>query len=194
MPVSVARAKQCSERLRDHAQAGGVIDMSDFCLHEAQAQLQLGLLGLPESFMDSTNRALRHGFSMDPSSEPGKLSQAMADVMNSIRETKGFCLPSEVAESACPVKGPLSRALQTSEFDAMTDYGNALLILFAGHDTTGHALTWCLFELARHPEHQKLLQQEVDDFFGKLDDREPTYTELSQLPFMDRCDVATENV
>ena len=71
MPVSLARAKQCSERLLDSARTGEPIDMSAFCLHEAQAQLQLALLGLPEEFMDATNADLRRAFSLDPEAEPG---------------------------------------------------------------------------------------------------------------------------
>jgi len=86
-----------------------------------------------------------------------------------------------------PVRGPLSRALQKSEFGTMTDYGNALLILFAGHDTTGHAMTWLLFELARHPEYQREVQKELDHFFSELAGRDPEYRDLSRLPFLDRC-------
>ena len=71
MPVSVGRAKQCSERLLDCARSGEPVDMSAFCLHEAQAQLQLALLGLPEEFMDATNADLRRAFSLDPQAEPG---------------------------------------------------------------------------------------------------------------------------
>ena len=106
----------------------------------------------------------------------------MAGVMEKAKTDKGLALPGE----GCPVRGPLSRALQTSEFGPMTDYGNALIILFAGHDTTGHALTWLFFELARHPEHQQQLQQEVDAFFTELAGRDPEYRQLSKLQFMDR--------
>jgi len=42
----------------------------------------------------------------------------------------------------------------------------ALLQLFAGHDTTGHTMTWLLFELARHPDIQAEVQQEADAFFA----------------------------
>jgi cytochrome P450 len=62
-----------------------------------------------------------------------------------------------------------------------------LLILFAGHDTTGHTMTWLLFELCRNPAFQLELQAEVDNFFKMLDGRDPTYQELSELDFMNRC-------
>ena len=35
--------------------------------------------------------------------------------------------------------------------------------LFEGHDTTASGLTWMLYCLAKYPEHQKKVQQEIDD-------------------------------
>lgn len=183
MPVSRDRAKRCGERLRTAAQKGQAVDMSDFCLHEAQAQLQLALLGLPEDFMEATNADLRRAFQLAPDALPGRLSEVMAEVMRLAKEDSSLALPSD----GRPVRGPLSRALQTSDFGLMTDYGNALIILFAGHDTTGHAMTWLLFELARHPDYQRELQREVDTFFSELDGRDPEYRDLSRLEFLDRC-------
>jgi len=69
------------------------------------------------------------------------------------------------------------------------NYGNMLLVLFAGHDTTGHTMTWLLLEAARHPEVQRRLHAEVDAFFSELSGRDPTYSDLGsgRLSFMDRC-------
>ena len=47
------------------------------------------------------------------------------------------------------------RAVQTGGFKPSTAYGNMLIVLFAGHDTTGHTMTWLLFELARNPGIQR---------------------------------------
>lgn len=185
LPVSHARAQSCAERL-EVAAAAGPVDMSDFLLHEAQAQLQLALLGLPEDFMEATNADIRANFSNSPDAPVGKLSQAMAEVMRRAMEDKTLALPSD----GCPVRGPLARAVQTSPdvgVGPSASYGNALLILFAGHDTTGHCMTWLLFELSRHPKFQTELQQEVDGFFNALGGREPTYADLSKMPFLDRC-------
>lgn len=185
LPVSAARAKLCAERLAVAA-AAGPVDISDFFLHEAQAQLQLALLGLPEEFMDATNADIRHNFMATPDAPIGKLSEAMAEVMKRAKEDQTLALPSDPR----PVHGPLSRALQTSPdvgVGPAANYGNALLILFAGHDTTGHCMTWLLLELCRHPEYQRELQREVDAYFEMLDGREPTYEDLGQLSFLDRC-------
>eukprot|EP00913_Durusdinium_trenchii_P029038 g27227.t1 len=153
----------------------GPVDMSNFLLHEAQAQLQLALLGVPEEIMEETNAGIRQTFMLSPDAKIGHLSEAMKGLMKLAREDASVALPSD----GCPVRGPLSRALQTGHFASSTDYGmlgcyfcivrdrdesgprNLLLILFAGHDTTGHTMTWLLFELARHPEIQ---QQDLSGF------------------------------
>jgi len=85
------------------------------------------------------------------------------------------------------VKGPLSRVVGTADLTSTAAYGNMLLILFAGHDTTGHTMTWLLFELSRNPVVQAELQAEVDRFFQDLGGRDPTYRDLSKLELMDKC-------
>lgn len=182
LPVSLARAKECSQRLAKLAKTGPV-DMSDFLLHEAQAQLQLALLGIPEEIMDQTNAGIRKTFMLNPDAKIGHLSDSMKKIMNAAQTDASVALPSD----GCPVRGPLSRALQTGHFPSSTDYGNMLLILFAGHDTTGHTMTWLMFELARHPEIQKQVQEEVDGFFESLNGRDPTYQDLSGFDLLDRC-------
>jgi len=188
LPTSRDRAKACCHRLSEPSATAAVVDMSDFLLHEAQAQLQLALLGLPESFMESTNQDIRRAFMIHPDAEPGKLSEAMRAIMQKGVEDHTFTLPTDVsAGEKGVVCGPLMRAVQKSELGPTANYGNLLLILFAGHDTTGHAMTWLLFELARHPVFQRKLQLEVDAFFESLDGRDPEYEDLGRLGFLDRC-------
>eukprot|EP00427_Karlodinium_veneficum_P007752 CAMPEP_0169088034 /NCGR_PEP_ID=MMETSP1015-20121227/14542_1 /TAXON_ID=342587 /ORGANISM="Karlodinium micrum, Strain CCMP2283" /LENGTH=566 /DNA_ID=CAMNT_0009148289 /DNA_START=114 /DNA_END=1815 /DNA_ORIENTATION=- len=186
LPISLSRAKHCADRLASLSTGGAAVDMSDFLLHEAQAQLQLALLGAPESLMDSTNEEIRATFMGDPTNKHakiGSLGHAMKELMKIAQTDNSLALPTD----GCPVRGPLSRAVQTSNMDMATNYGNMLLILFAGHDTTGHTMTWLLFELARHPQFQKQVIDEVDDFFKELGDRDLTYRDLSRLPFLDLC-------
>ncbi|CAE7843340.1 CYP714A1 [Symbiodinium necroappetens] len=185
MPVSFARAASCAERLMSAATGGTPVDMSDFKLHEAQAQLQLALLGLPEDLMNSVNAEMRSAFHGNPgSNRKNALADAMSKIIASLENQKqDLTLPS----SGCPVKGPLSKVLNTAELPPASFYGNLLLILFAGHDTTGHTMTWLLFELARNPLIQSSVQAEVDDFFRGLDGRDPNYQDLSRLPLLDRC-------
>ena len=183
MPVSFARARSCTARLMDAALNGTPVDMSDFLLHEAQAQLQLALLGVPEDLMSSVNAEMRSAFS---GNQDGNKSNALADAMSKIvasLEKQDLTLPS----SGCPVKGPLSQVLRTANLTPAGFYGNLLLILFAGHDTTGHTMTWLLFELARNPGIQSAVQDEVDRFLEALHGKDPSYQDLSRLELMDRC-------
>lgn len=182
LPTSLARAKGCVERLREAAQAGPV-DMSDFLLHEAQAQLQLALLAVQPQLVEETNAPIRSVFQGDPgANEPRALAVALQRILEAVKADPSLALPTEGA-----VRGPVSRALQTAEIPASAVWGNMLLLLFAGHDTTGHTMTWMLFELARRPQLQAQLQQEVDGFFERLGPRDLTFRDLSGLDLMDRC-------
>lgn len=56
----------------------------------------------------------------------------------------------------------------------------ALTLFLAGHETTASALTWSLYLLSQNPEAARLLQEELDRV---LAGRNPTYTDLEQLPY-----------
>jgi cytochrome P450 len=186
LPISLARAKQCTDRMEMLAADGAAVDVSDFLLHEAQAQLQLALLGAPESMMDATNEDIRATFMNDiEKGKIGALGEAMKTLMAHAAEDKALALPTDGA----PVHGPLSRACATSGFNASANYGNMLLILFAGHDTTGHTMTWLMLELGRHPEIQRQLHSDIAAFFESLGGRDPTYRDLGSdhLDLLDRC-------
>jgi len=51
-------------------------------------------------------------------------------------------------------------------------------LLLAGTDTTGQALTWTLYELARHPQARQEVEEEVDRV---LDGQPPTADQLAEL-------------
>lgn len=55
-------------------------------------------------------------------------------------------------------------------------------LIFAGTDTTGNTFSYMFFELARHPEWQEKLHQELDEvnFTGV-----PAHSEVSKLPILD---------
>lgn len=52
-------------------------------------------------------------------------------------------------------------------------------VFLAGHETTANALTWTLYLLSQHPEHEARLEQEVDRVLGA---RAPTHEDARQLP------------
>ncbi|MBW4526228.1 MAG: cytochrome P450 [Phormidium tanganyikae FI6-MK23] len=57
----------------------------------------------------------------------------------------------------------------------------ALLLLFAGHETTTAMLTWLVLELARHPEVLELARSEQKEF-----DRTITLDQLTKMPYLDQ--------
>jgi cytochrome P450 len=56
-----------------------------------------------------------------------------------------------------------------------------ITLLVAGHETTALTLAWALFEIARHPEVDARLAEEIKAALG---DRAPTPADLHRLPFL----------
>ena len=93
------------------------------------AQLQLALMKLPPNFEKETNFKIRNAFSGF-----GKRGYARNYANKLLEEVKN--------SGECPFR----HRKQETETE---NYGNALLFTFAGHDTTGHTLTWLIYELAK---------------------------------------------
>lgn len=62
---------------------------------------------------------------------------------------------------------------------------NIKTLLFAGHDTTGAALAWFFYLLAKHPHHMERVREEVLARFGK--NGNPSYDELETVHFLNAC-------
>lgn len=58
----------------------------------------------------------------------------------------------------------------------------AMTLVFAGHETTAHALTWAWYLLATHPEVAATLQKEVDQVLGR---RPIDFNDLTSLPYLE---------
>ena len=135
---------------------------------------------------------LRNGFSqINP--DPEAVTKITLSMMSKVADSEGnFAVPSDpnVMNGNQAVKGPLSKSVADAgdalNLSARDQFGNMLIILFAGHDTTGHTMTWLTYELAKHPEYQKRLHDEVDQFYKMLNGRDMTYEDCEHLPFMSR--------
>jgi hypothetical protein len=161
--------------------------MNDFLLYETQAQLQLAMFGEDDSFMHETNKKFRDSMQgLYSASYVRPFCRELSE-----RMTRDTNTPPVVPGEVGAVRGPLSHALAELDMDNKTTEGNALIFAFAGHDTTGHTMTWLLYELAKNPTMQGRLQKEVDCFFDELGDTDPTYDDLKKLPFMTRCVMET---
>ncbi|XP_052020673.1 cytochrome P450 4F5 isoform X1 [Apodemus sylvaticus] len=59
--------------------------------------------------------------------------------------------------------------------------------MFGGHDTTASALSWILYNLARHPEYQERCRQEVQELLRDRESVEIEWEDLARLPFLTMC-------
>ncbi|XP_077862944.1 leukotriene-B4 omega-hydroxylase 3-like [Saccoglossus kowalevskii] len=59
--------------------------------------------------------------------------------------------------------------------------------MFEGHDTTASGLSWCMYYLATHPEHQRKCQEEVDNLLNERAMDEIEWDDLSHLPYTTLC-------
>jgi cytochrome P450 family 3 subfamily A len=71
------------------------------------------------------------------------------------------------------------------QIDEDTLVASAIMILIAGHDTTASTLAYLSYALAKHPEQQKKLQEEVDRAFDNCGGNFPDYSTIQSLPFLD---------
>lgn len=206
--VSAARAQCAQERLAALAEAGGPIDLNEFLLHEAMAQLQLALFGLPEDVAEESNKKLRTAFStlldatggsgggfrpIEDKAERAKITQSasylfqfIGKFMELVPDLKGTA---EHLHSGCPIRGPLGARIHDVSEDTAERVFNAATFIFAGHDTTANTMTWLVFEVAQRPDIQRRLQREADALFASLGPgRAPGFADLaSGLPLLTRC-------
>ena len=62
-------------------------------------------------------------------------------------------------------------------------FGNVLLMILAGHETTSNALTWCFYHLAKYPELQERVYQEIQTVLNGAD---PTVESIKELQYLSR--------
>ncbi|MFN6471693.1 MAG: cytochrome P450 [Nostoc sp. SerVER01] len=87
-----------------------------------------------------------------------------------------------------PTKDVLSLLVQARDEDgnSLSEQeliAQAVLLLFAGHDTTTTMLTWLCLELARHPE---VLQRAREEQLKFADVNSLTLEQLGQMPYLDQ--------
>lgn len=59
--------------------------------------------------------------------------------------------------------------------------------LFEGHDTTASAISWILYSLAEHPEHQMKCQEEIDRVVSETESGELEWNDLDRLEYLTQC-------
>ena len=61
----------------------------------------------------------------------------------------------------------------------------AMVFIMAGYDTTATLLSYGSYALAKNPEVQKRLQEEVDEAFAEAEGDFPEYSAVQELPYLD---------
>eukprot|EP01060_Flectonema_neradi_P010097 TRINITY_DN17225_c0_g1_i1.p1 TRINITY_DN17225_c0_g1~~TRINITY_DN17225_c0_g1_i1.p1 ORF type:complete len:568 (+),score=117.18 TRINITY_DN17225_c0_g1_i1:54-1706(+) len=193
-PISAARGKFCAQKLLNESKNGTQpVEMNEFLLHEAKAQLRMALFGESQEQMEMVNKPFRDAMSGigDAKHNLRRIMSEMATNMVNSEEEMSAPTP----DDKTGINAPLAKAILDASRDCKaTLYGNNVIFSFAGHDTTGHTMTWLLYELSRHPDIQKRLQKEIDEQIWavcKSENREITYDDFKRTPFLTRCIMET---
>ncbi|XP_021365497.1 cytochrome P450 4F5-like [Mizuhopecten yessoensis] len=59
--------------------------------------------------------------------------------------------------------------------------------LFAGHDATASAISWILYTLATHPEHQTKVQEEIDRVLAGRESDRLEWDDMPKLEYLTMC-------
>ncbi|KAG0240450.1 hypothetical protein BGW41_006971 [Actinomortierella wolfii] len=73
--------------------------------------------------------------------------------------------------------------LQGSGVDDLQMRHDVFTAIFAGHETTSAALSWTFYQLARYPDIQTRLRNEVRQMFEECDGT-PSFDQLNNLPYL----------
>ena len=81
----------------------------------------------------------------------------------------------------------MSHTVKNKQFNEDTIVATSLVLLVAGYDTTGMTLSFLSYELAKNPNIQEMLQEEIDQAFDENNGEMPEYSTIQGLPYLDAC-------
>lgn len=165
---------------REYAQKIGVIDgtAAPNSIEEA-AQVRNFIDGIAAQCLARAKQAeCQPTFDEDGKPELGAGHlMAMAAELNTMERKHSY--PDPANSSSTPTPTGLSN-IEQSQLDTISS------LIFAGHDTTANTLTWCCYELAKHPDIQNRLRADIDRVIDVELQRPLTYDDLSALPYLTR--------
>ena len=105
----------------------------------------------------------------------------MLEAMEGLKEEE-----QEEAEEQYEKDMKLTHMANGKDLDEMSFIGTAMVFLVAGYDTTGMTLSWICYELAKNPNLQRRLQEEVDGAHEAAGGRTPDYKDIQAFTFLDQ--------
>ena len=168
--ISESRANVCTELLWLISYYGKKeVNMSEFFLNETMAQLLLAMFDVSIDFQNKFNSNIRKMFYNQDLNFANKYYR---ELLKELKYTHG----------------PLGKILKERVPETQSELmGNILIFSFAGHDTTGHTLTWLMYELCKNQTYQQTLIDEVSEFWKIQKNKKITYKDFKRLPFISKC-------
>ena len=71
-------------------------------------------------------------------------------------------------------------------FDELVIVANALVLLVAGYDTSGATLAYICYHLAKNPDIQDHVREEVEEIIEDDPSRNLSYDDLSRMAYVDQ--------
>ena len=109
------------------------------------------------------------------------LIDLMLDAMEGVKEEE-----QEDDEDQYEKDMKLTHKANGKNLDEMSFIGTAMVFLVAGYDTTGMTLSWICYELAKNPDLQRRLHEEVDEVYEASGGKTPDYTDIQGFTFIDQ--------
>ena len=109
------------------------------------------------------------------------LIDLMLDAMEGVKDEE-----QEEKEDQYEKDMKLTHKANGNNLDEMSFIGTAMVFLVAGYDTTGVTLSWICYELAKNPDLQRRLQEEVDTAYEAAGGKTPDYNHIQGFTFLDQ--------
>ena len=109
------------------------------------------------------------------------LIDLMIDAMEGLKEEE-----LEEKDDQYAVDMKLAHKANSKNLDDLSIIGTAMGFLVAGYDTTGMALSWICYELAKNPDLQRQVQDKVDAVYESVGGKTPDYTDVQGFTFLDQ--------
>uniref|UniRef100_A0A8C2I6G8 Thromboxane-A synthase n=1 Tax=Cyprinus carpio TaxID=7962 RepID=A0A8C2I6G8_CYPCA len=148
-------------------------------------------------FIQCIQKMIKQRDDLPPEQRRRDFLQLMLDVRasNKYLSLEHFDVVNDADEQACTEQGmdngqengpgneSTKRAQQKRMMTEDEIVGQSFIFLLAGYETSSNTLAFTCYLLALHPECQKKLQEEVDEFFSRHESAD--YTNVQELKYLD---------